>query len=1207
MNLLKSSSGPVQERENPGALTRHAFPIVGVGASAGGLEAISEFLRHIPEKTGLAFVFVQHLDPSHGSALTEILARSAHIPVEEVLEGTIVEPDHAYVIPPNMEMYIDGGILHLVPRQHRGVVSLPVDRFLCSLAADRQHRSIGVILSGTASDGAEGCRVIKEAGGIIFAQSEGSAKYSGMPQSAVNSGCVDFVLSPKEIAERLVQIGAHPYVARDLSQEQFFAYSERDLHDIFDIVLEQTGVDFSQYKPTTLQRRIQRRMALHKFGDLKDYIRYVKATPKEAEDLYRDILITVTNFFREPDAFEALKKTVFAPLLADRDPGASVRFWVPGCATGEEAYSIAMAFTEFFSEAGPKGKAVSFQIFASDVNEASLAKARLGIYSEAIVKDLTSERLDQFFVRQDGMYHVRKSIRETCIFARQNVAKDPPFSNLDLISCRNLLIYLGAALQTRVIPTFHYSLRPGGYLLLGGSETLGRFADQFAVVDKKHKIYQKKKDSPRLLTYFVNAGVTSPEIPTTRPSREQSTAQSLERQFDRVLLEGFGPSSIVVNEQMDIVHLRGSTSDYLEPPSGQPSFNLNKMARDGLLIDVRAAISSAKKLGKPVKRANLAIKSDRGLIRVDIEVCPFTPSGSREHYYIVRFHDHSSPAHKPSQSAEHSRLGGKGRRATSSRLRQELADTKEHLKTLIEDHETTLEESRSSNEEVLSTNEELQSLNEEMETAKEELQSTNEELRTVNEELQNRNYELITANDDLSNLFSNANIPLVMVSTDLIIRRFTPQAQSVLNLTAADVGRPISELHPNLRRAGLAEIAKQVVASATVHEEEVQANDGTWYLMRVRAYKTSDHHIAGAVFAFQDIDLMKRSLDESRSYTATLIESARESILILDSSLRVTTANNSFYKRFLVTPAETEGNFVYELGNGQWNLPQLRTLLEDILPARSRVDDFEVRADFPGIGQKVMYLNARRIESQRGTEAILLVVEDVTELKRSEQSLRDLSTRLLYIQEGERRQIARDLHDVTGQKIAALCLNVGVLSKQVPNAERNRTVIEIRELADQITNEIRSLSYVLHPPLLDQLGLVPALREYVQGVSDRTELQVALNVQERFPRLSDDIAMTIFRVIQECLTNVHRHSGSPDVTIDLRHIGNEIVVSVADSGRGLPPELALHAAEGSTVIAGVGIAGMRERVSHLGGMLQLSTGEKGATITARIPISESQG
>jgi two-component system CheB/CheR fusion protein len=479
---------------------------------------------------------------------------------------------------------------------------------------------------------------------------------------------------------------------------------------------------------------------------------------------------------------------------------------------------------------------------------------------------------------------------------------------------------------------------------------------------------------------------------------------SLERQFDRVLLDTLASATIVVNDRMEIVHLRGNTSAYLEPPSGSASFNLSRVARDGLFIDLRPAIASVRKLGKPVHRKNVRIRSGGGTTHVDLEIRPVTAFGSPERYYLIAFrHPHPSEATaKP--SAKPGRTDHLERRGTvHSPARQELARAREELRYFIEDHETTLEEFRAAQEELLSANEELQSVNEELETAKEELQSANEELSTMNEELSTRNLELVSAVDDLSNLFSNVSIPVVMVGSDSIVRRFTAQAQALLNLIPSDVGRRIGNVHTNLRRDNLADVASEVIASGAVHEEEVQASDGRWYLMRVRPYKTADSLVAGAVLAFQDIDLLKRSLDESRSYSATLIESARESIVILDSSLRVITANNSFYKTFMVSASNTEGRFIHQIAGGQWDIPYLRTALENLLAARARVGDFEVRGDFPHIGHKVMSVNARRIESQSGHDAILLAIEDLTELKRSEQTLRDLSTRLLQIQDVERR------------------------------------------------------------------------------------------------------------------------------------------------------------------------------------------------------------
>lgn len=1166
-----------------------------IGASAGGLQASQELLRHIPANTGLAFVIVQHLDPTHPSALHEILQRSSRIPIQEVNDEPTVKPNNGYVIPPNKEMFFQDGSLHLAPRQPRGLPSMPVDRLLASLASDVKNQAISVILSGMGNDGTDGCKLIKEAGGITFAQAEEPSRYSGMPQGAIDAGCVDFVLSPKKIAEKLIQFARHPYLLENAEARHATAYSEDDLNACFKIVSAKTGVDFSQYKTTTLQRRIHRRMSINKIGTIKEYVEFLRSTPGEAEQLYHDVLITVTNFFREPDAFEVLQKRAFAPLLAQAE-NSELRFWVPGCATGEEAYSIAIAFSEFMATAPAKYAGVKAQIFASDINESSINKARMGLYSESILKDVSPGRLHQFFVKKDSHYQVQKSIRDMVLFARQNIGKDPPFSNVDVISCRNLLIYFDEPLQKRVIPALHYALRPGGYLLLGGSETLGRFADHFEVIDKKHKLYQKKKDSPRLLTYFANLPATAPHT-STHATRE---AQSLERQFDMALLETVAAASIVVTENLEIVHLRGKTSDILLPPSGQPSFNLNKMARDGILMDMRTAVKAVKKLGKPVRRENLEIATEHGRLRLDMQVQRFTAAGSREKYFIIYFQE-SRPLNAKSSSGRSGKREKASARHSDRTMGEELRHAREQYKSLAEDHEATLEEYRSANEEVLSTNEELQSLNEELETAKEELQSSNEELRTVNDELHNRNMELGAVNDDLSNLFSNINMPLLMVNNELIIRRFTLQAQALLNLQDMDIGRRIGDLRVNLRDTDLAVIGRDVIASVVPREIEVQAHDGTWYMLRVRAFRTSHHVIAGAVFTFQDIDVLKRELDESRLFTATLTESAREPIVSLDSSLRVITANNSFYRMFLVTPEETEGQFIYNLGKKQWNIPELRNLLEKILPEHSRIDNYEVRSDFPQIGQRVMSLNARRIESPLGKQTILLAIEDVTQLRNSEAALRELSNRLMNIEDAQRRSIARDVHDVTGQKVAALRLNVGALAKKIPRGEKDGIVSETLELADQVTNEIRSLSYLLHPPMLDELGLGPALREFVERSSERMGLQIDLTIQKDLPTLPDDVEITIFRIIQESLTNVHRHSGSKDAKIQLAQTDGTLEVRISDSGNGKGAVADTRNDGVSDWKSGVGVTGMKERVSHLGGTFQILKGDKGTTVVARIP------
>src|SRR5580704_6843674 len=980
----KSRRKATTEPENGVKPSRGLFPIVGIGASAGGLEAFSELLRYLPEKTGMAFVLVQHLDPKHGSVLQEILSRTSKIPITEVIQGVVVQPDHAYVIPANTNLTIKNGILQLGARVLVHGQHMPIDNFFRSLAESGRQQAIGVVLSGTASDGTEGCRAIKAAGGITFAQDEESAKYSDMPRSAVNAGCIDFILSPKDIARELGGISQHPYVARVVSSamEGFQGMVGSDLDALFGLLRDSTGVDFTNYKHTTLQRRIRRRMVVHKIETLKDYLRFIGKRQEELDELYRDLLIHVTGFFREPEAFLALRKHVYPKLFEGRRPDNPIRVWVAGCSTGEEAYSIAITLLEYMwvHSRNISQAATAIQIFATDISDTALDRARTGLYTEAAVAEISAERLKRFFVRLDGGFQVNKSVRDMCIFAKQNLVKDPPFSNLDLVSCRNLLIYLGPVLQRRVIPTLHYSLKPSGFLMLGEAESLGGFGDHFALVDKKDKLYQKRKTTARLATYFASTDYSPHRMEDARTGRQLPAPFTVENEVEQLLINRFVPASIVVNDQMDIVQFQGKTGPYLEPAAGHPTFNLSKMAREGLLVDLRAALSTAKKTNTLVRKEGVKVHAEGDTRDVALEVLPLRSHGSQERYYVIVFQD-KVPAPSHAGGKDHRGKPVKAASPTAREnesLKREMVQLREQLRSLIDDHETTMEEFKSVNEEVLSANEELQSTNEELETAKEELQSTNEELTTLNEEMQNRNNELSSANNDLLNLLGHVDMPVVMVSNDLHIRRFSPPAQKILNLMPNDVGRRLGQIRPNLELQDLEPMVREVIEREHQQHREVRTLEGTWHMLRVRPYETWDHKIEGAVISLQNIDNLKRMVSQTRQYADTLIESAREPILVVDNNLQVTVANPAFYRVFGVTHKETEGRLVFDLGSGQWNTPRLRQLLEEIVPQNSRVDDFEVSYDFPHIGQRDMQLNARRVELQSGHPFILLAIEDVT-------------------------------------------------------------------------------------------------------------------------------------------------------------------------------------------------------------------------------------
>ncbi len=971
-----------------------SFPIVGIGASAGGLEAFKELLASLPEKAGMAYVLIPHLDPDHQSVLSEILSRVTKMPVAEILDGMPVARDHVYVIPPNKTLGISGARFVLVDRELAYSPHLPIDYFFCALAADQGDRSVGIILSGTASDGTQGCIAIKVAGGITFAQDVKSAKYSDMPGNAIRGGSIDFVLPPKGIALELTRISRRPMAARILAESLLdpdLTGPPSDLDALFAHLQKATAVDFRHYKQTTLQRRIKRRMVLHHLLKLKDYLQFIDSNSAELDALFRDLLIHVTEFFRDEGAFEVLRHKILPSLLQDRKPeDGPLRIWVPGCSTGQEVYSLAMVLLEFLWAYGSKRKSpaipqMAVQFFATDISDFALDRARSGLYATNEVTSISKERLNRFFVRHDWGYQIHKSVRELCIFAKQNLIKDPPFSNMDMISCRNLLIYFGPILQKRTIPTFYYALKPRGYLLLGPSESLGSFEDLFSLVDKKHKIYLKKRTTARVAIRFSGPEYAVPRLESSGSPKIPETAFDMDRGVERVLAQRFVPASIVINNDLEIVQFRGKIGPYLEPASGHPTFSVSKMVRDDLQVDLRDALTRAKKINRPVRKEGLRIGFNGGTRDVDLEVIPIRGQSAGERLYIIAFQDGTGPV--PSTVAGRRRLEKqteKGRAGRDlERTRQEVEHLREQLHTLIDEHETTLEEFKSASAEILSANEELQSTNEELETTKEELQSSNEELSTVNEELQNSNAELTQVNNDQLNLMTNVNLPVVMVGNDLRIRRFTPPAEKLLNLLPGDVGRRLGEIRSNFEPDDLEESARTTIERAVLQEKEVRVKDGPWYQLRVRPYKTWEDRVEGAVLSFQDIDSLKRSLEQTRRFAEALIENARESVLVLDEGLRVTLANPVFYRTFQVSPQQTMGRPIYELGNKQWNIPRLRELFHKLTTRNARIDGVEVRHKFQHLGLRHMILNARRIEPQGGSQMILLSIEDVTNTKKA--------------------------------------------------------------------------------------------------------------------------------------------------------------------------------------------------------------------------------
>ena len=995
-----------------------SFPIVGVGASAGGLEAFTQLLKALPLDTGMGFVLVQHLDPEHESALTQILSRATSLPVCDVTNNQAVQPNCVYIIPPDTNLSIAEGMLKLQPRAKTRTPHRPIDAFFESLALDHRERAIGVVLSGTASDGTLGLEAIKAEGGITFAQDD-SAKYDSMPRSAVAAGCVDLVLSPTDIAKELARIAKHPYVGRGeergASRNRRMVTLPRQIltrpsllsqdgyAKTLSLLRNHSGVDFSLYKSNTIQRRISRRLVISKQNTLEDYATFLKGNGKELDALCTDVLISVTSFFRNPEAFETLQRDVLPELL--KQPGDDpIRVWVPGCSTGQEAYSIAIAFMES-SEKSPRGR--NLQVFATDLNEKLLEKARFGLYPKSLSEEISPERLRRFFIEEQGGYRVSKSLREMVVFARQNLFVDPPFSRMDLISCRNLLIYLGPTLQKKAIPTFHYALKPGGFLLLGASESVGGFTELFEPVDRKYKIYSKKT-SPTPAFHMpanrergerVSSGrrAFAPQVEQPHPADGLSSELTAQREADRITVNQFAPPGVLVDAEMLVLQFRGSTGAFLEPPVGKASFNVLKMAREGLMLPLRAAINEAKKENKTTRRENVRVKQDGQARAVNLEIIPL--KNLPEPCFLILFEEADKAGRTPLREQPAKPPISKQEEANRiAELETDLSETREYLQAIQEQHEAANEELQAASEEVQSANEELQSINEELETSKEELESANEELTTVNDEMTHRNSELNVLNNDLINFQNSTRLVVLLLGRDLTIRRFSPQAEKQFDLRATDLGRPISHLRHNLVHTDdaktpldLETLCSEVITTVSEQEREVLDKAGRWHSLRLRPYTTLDHKIDGAVLLLLEIDELKQSeqaVAAARDYAENIVETVRDPLLVLDSKLRVEGANRAFYTAFRVEPADTIGKFIYDLGAKQWDIPRLRELLEKILPQSTSIEEFQVEHEFEQLGHRIMLLNARRIlDPQRKTERILLAIEDVTERKTLEEKL----------------------------------------------------------------------------------------------------------------------------------------------------------------------------------------------------------------------------
>ncbi|MGI9073191.1 MAG: CheR family methyltransferase [Bryobacteraceae bacterium] len=1195
------------------------FPVVGIGASAGGVEAYVELVAALAPDTGMAFVLVPHLSADHESHLVEILARHTKMPVLEIRPDLRPEINQIHIIPKNTRLSLSRGRLHLNARLAGD--RLPIDHFFRSLGGHQKNRAIGVVLSGMDSDGALGLKAIKGEGGITIAQSPDSAKFGEMPRQGIAADHVDLILPPAQIGAELNRLGrqfAHPDLL--LPQESIVPPTEEPhFNRILTLLRGVSGIDFQNYKPSTLRRRIARRMLLKRSANIADYVQLLQTRPQELRDLQEDILISVTHFFRDPEVFEALKEKLFPRLFEGRVPEQPVRVWVAGCATGEEVYSLAICLIEFFSAQSIEPP---IQIFGTDASQLSVEKARLGIYPESITAEVSPERLRRFFVKFDHSYQISKRVRDLCIFARQNLCIHPPFSKLDLVSCRNVLIYLGAKVQKRVILTLNYALRPGGYLLLGSSETIRQHEDLFTLSDRKHKFYSKVGTTtslPDVMLPILGDSGTPAEGP--RPGGYGPwTEADLQRAADRIVLTRHAPVGVVINDRMEVLQVRGHTAPFLEHAPGTPSLSLLRMVRSEFTLTLRDAVQRAIAEDIPVI-AQCEARDGDAQHGLTIEVLPIhtTPPKTRS-YLILFLPQPAAPSELQPGMADVFRESRSPEETVEiSRVREDLSSTRLYLQSLIEERDVRNQELTSAYEEIQSSNEELQSANEELETAKEELQSTNEELQTLNDELQTGNLALLDATNDLSNLLTSVNIPVLMLDGELCIRRFTPTAERLMHIRPSDVGRRIAEIRLNLTIEHIEPVLQEVLDTLGTKEIEVQDQEGHWYLMRARPYRTAENKIDGLVLVLVDIDQIRRgeeAIREARDLAQSVIESVQVSIVVLDGELRVRMANAAFRALSGMPHAEIERRSFPDLIALLWGMEPVRPLLESL---RSTGSAFEAEHE-TGVDGARTYCITGRVVQLEGSRALLITVDDTTlhkqaelllrheserlatqvkttaeQLQRTEEDLRALTASLFTSHDEERRRVARELHDDVSQQLAMLANDLEQLRQNIPptEAEMRDRLETLREGAATLSEELRRISHALHPSILEDLGLPVALRSLVTEFAEREGMPSNFTHRNVPDVLSHEVSATLYRITQEALRNVAKHAGRTHVRVTLIGKGSALRLTIRDLGEGFDP----------SETRGLGLISMEERTRLVGGTFRISSAlGEGTTVQVQVPL-----
>ena len=1176
------------------------FPIVGIGASAGGLAACEMFFANMPENTenGMAFVVVQHLDPAHKSILAELVQRYTKMRVYEVEDGMEVEPNSTYIIPPNKDLALLHGRLHLMePAAPRGL-RLPIDFFFRSLAADRGEQSICIVLSGTGTDGTLGMSAVKEVGGMAMVQEPSTAGYDGMPRSAIATRLADYVLPPNQMPAQLISYAKLAFWKKARLETLQPPDVGNWIQHILILLRSHNGHDFSFYKQSTIQRRVERRMAVNQVERIDQYVQFLRQNPSEIDVLFHELLIGVTGFFRDPEAFEALNENAIQCLFQDKNNDEAIRAWVPGCSTGEEAYSIAMLMQEQLERSQAQR---SIQIFATDIDHQAIEKARTGVYPASIVADVSPERLGRFFEPEQDFYRIKKFVRDLVVFAEQDVIKDPPFSRIDLVSCRNLLIYMGPELQKKVLSLFYYGLRQGGYLFLGPSESIGELTNLYEPVERKWKLYQSKP------------GGTPPEIdgvpavqlafrPGIMGGRELQKPKkpNIRELTEKSLLTQYAPASVLVDDRGEILYVYGRTGKYLELPPGEATNNLLRSVREGLRLELTTAFRLVTTQNEPVRYNGLRVKTYDGYHIVNLIVHPVEQHNDDPRMFLVVFEDavveppgEASPGRPVEDMPTENDLH-------IASLERELHSKEEYLQTTIEELETT-------NEELQSTNEELQSTNEELETSKEELQSVNEELVTVNTELQQKIESLSRVNNDMINLLAGTGIGTIFVNHSLLIQRFTPAAARIINLIPTDVGRPLNHIVSNLvnyDQDRLVEDTRAVLEDLKARECEVQAKNGAWYLMRVLPYRTQENVIEGAVITFVEITETRRTqarLVESESRFAKAFFDAPVALTIVsEDEGRFIEVNDHFATLFGYSREELIGHTSVELG--LFPSAEERARVSSGITNGGVLRNEEVRL-FTKSGDGLYALISVVPMMMNNQRCLMGTVLDITARKKAEierekligqlnssQELQQaLSTRLMQAQENERRVIARELHDEIGQALTALKINLQTLQRKQPGGLDLEESLDMVEAALQ---ELRAISHNLPPTMLEDLGLAPALRWLLDRQGREGKFTTTFTSRLAEKRLPPQIEIACFRVAQEALTNVLRHAHAHQVAVELTQTDQGLHLTIQDDGEGFDIKAAYENARHGTSL---GLISMQERVYLAGGSMEIESDHKQGT------------